>query len=149
MSDTRVLMIETPLFSHFVKNVARRAYFGMDIIEGADRTQDEKELVRAHQPDVLIVDLRGQLISTFEIIKQISDEYPKMLIIGRTKNPEIEFILEAVSAGVVGFINDQTSCEELVRAIHTIRQGYPYYPQNVVDQVIHNLQTQHRSIHAH
>jgi len=141
MSDTRVLMIETPIYSHFVKNAIRRAICGVEIIDIVDQAQNALDLVRTLQPDILIVDLRNRSNALLNTLKTIGFENPKTLIVGRTKDPEIDFILEAVSAGVIGFINDQTSCDELLNAIHTIREGYPYYPQNVVHRVVKNLQS--------
>jgi len=146
MSDTRVLMIETPLFSHFVKNASRRVIYGMEIVDVAGQAQNALELVSAYGPDVLVVDLRSHPYDLFSTLREINIACPRMLIIGRTKNPEIDFALDAVSAGVMGFINDQISYAELVKAIQTIRQGYSYFPENIVHQVVQNLQAQHAAV---
>ncbi len=149
MANTRVLMIETPIFSHFVKNATRRAIFGMEIVDVSCQMQNALELVRAHQPDVLVVDLRGQSIGIFDTLRKISIEYPQVLVIGRSKKDTgIDFVLDAVSAGVMGFINDLANCDELLDAIKTVRQGYPYFPQNVIHQVVLNLQAQYVAVNG-
>ncbi len=148
MNYTRVLMIEIPTFSHFVKNVTRKASLDMDVIDAVVEPENALELVRAHLPDVLVVDLRNESNGIFNILKTISSEYPRLLMIGRTKDPEINFVLDAVSAGVAGFINEHICLEELVKAVYTIRQGNPYFPQNIVHQVVQNLQAQYAVVNG-
>ncbi len=140
MTETRVLMVEMPLFTHFVKNATRQAIFGMQIIDVTKSSELCLELIQNFHLDVLVVDLRSRSYALYANLKAISVQFPKLLIIGRVNDPNINYILDAIDVGVMGFIDDRTSYEELVQAIHTIRDGYPYLPQNVINKLSHNLQ---------
>jgi len=77
MSDTRVLMIETPIYSHFVKNAIRRAICGVEIIDIVDQAQNALDLVRTLQPDILIVDLRNRSNALLNTLKTIGLKIPR------------------------------------------------------------------------
>jgi len=144
---TRILMIETPMFSHYVKNVTRRTSCGMEIIGGAPDVSDALALNQALGPDVIIVDIRdGSNIGIDKLIKT-RNEFPGAIIIGRIKKSDKRFILDAVAAGAMGFVSDQTRVAELIEAISTVRQGFYFLPQNLIPQFSHGLQLQNPPLH--
>lgn len=140
MVRARVLLIETPTFSHFVQQAAQHVLHGVDFIGVANTVENALELISVHQPDVLLVDLRGESLSGFASLNSILDKYPQALVVGRVDTQDYKFILEAIAAGVTGFINDQVSFHELCKAVHTVRQGYPFLPQNIEYRFVQELQ---------
>lgn len=139
LAGTRVLMIETPIFAHFVKNMVRRTSFDLEVVGAVVNAGDALELIRTYQPDILIIDLQSSFQDGLNILMKICSAYPNAQIIGRIKNTSYEFIIQAISAGVKGFINDQTPFSELVKAIQTVKQGYAFLPNNIANQFVTGL----------
>lgn len=76
-----------------------------------------------HQPDVVIMDisLPGQSgIKALERIRQFDTE-AKIIVFSMHQNPS--FALQAIRAGAVGYITKSSNPEELIRAIHQIKQS--------------------------
>jgi len=140
MAGTRVVMIETPIFSHYVRNALCRTSCGVEIVGTAANAGVALELIRTHQPDVLIIDIRNESFDGLDTLMKIRSEYPSAPIIGRAKKPSYEYTLQAIAAGVRGFINDQTSFSELMEAVRAVQQGYAYIPQNLARQFMIGLQ---------
>jgi DNA-binding NarL/FixJ family response regulator len=140
MATYSVLMIETPTFLHFVKRASLHIKYGVDIVGVVDNSKDALELIRSKQPEVLLVDIREASLNGLKILADIRSDYPQILAIGRVRNPDYKFILGAIAAGVIGFINDRAVYPELVRAIQAVRQGYPFLPQNIEYSFVLGLQ---------
>ena len=147
MDNARVLMIETPLYTHYVKNVIRSETFGVEIIGTAANAQEALELIKIHYPDVLIIDIRDNLVASLETLMKIRSIYPDVLVVGRTNKIDNHFILQAAAAGVMGFVNEHTPIKELIDAIDSVRRGYPFLPQNLANQFVQELQYQSVEIH--
>lgn len=142
MFHTRVLMIETPTYTHFVKNIVHRTSCGVEIIGVAAVIKDALELICTQKPDVLIIDIRDSKMESLDALMKIRSEYPHAQIIGRIKNPEYEYLLQAIMAGAMGFVNDQTPFSELIDAIAAVKGGYAYLPQNLARQFVNGLHYQ-------
>ena len=142
MDNARVLMIDSPLYTHYVKNVIRTEKYGVEIIGVAANAEQALELINTHYPDVLIIDIRDDFAVSLETLMKIRSIYPDVLVVGRTRKFDNHFILQAVAAGVKGFVNEQTSIKELIEAIKTVRRGLPFLPQNLACQFVQELQSQ-------
>jgi len=68
--------------------------------------------------------------------------FPQAWIIGRVKNLNKAKLLDAIDAGVMGFVSDQTCFSELIEAIQTVTQGNAFLPQAVLRQFVRGLQHQ-------
>lgn len=147
MADARVLMIDTLMFSHFVKNIVHRASSGVEIIGVAAGAGEALDLIHIHKPDVMIIDLREESQDKLETLLKVRSEYPNSQIIGRIKEHNFEFIVQAITGGVMGFINDQTPFVELIEAIQTVGQGYAYMPQNLARHFVVGLQQHSITLH--
>jgi DNA-binding NarL/FixJ family response regulator len=142
MSHTRVLLIESAQFSHFVENIIHKTSTHLVIVGCATDAVEALELIRTQQPDVVLIDLCSNSSQCLEIITKIRARYPRLQIIGRLSLPNTGCFRPAIRAGVTGFINDQTSLAELREAIRTVRQGFAYLPPNLARQFVLGLQRQ-------
>lgn len=142
MADTRVLMLETPIFSHYVSNSAHRTTCGVDIIGIAKDADEALKVTHFHAPDVILVDLQKESQDGYVSLVKLGKVYPRAWIIGRVKNLDKTKLLDAIEAGVMGFVSDQTCFYELIEAIQTVTQGNAFFPQAVLRQFVQGLQHQ-------
>jgi DNA-binding NarL/FixJ family response regulator len=85
------------------------------------------------QPDVIIMDYDmphyNGIYGTKELLKESPDAKVLMLSMFQTK----ELILEAIQAGVKGFVLKEGNAEELIGAIKAVHAGQTWYKGNVAE----------------
>jgi len=75
------------------------------------------------KPHLVILDISMPKLRGIETARQIKMKYPGMKILMLTMHQEREYLYEAISAGVEGYLLKNDAEEELLSAIETIRQG--------------------------
>jgi DNA-binding NarL/FixJ family response regulator len=139
MCSVRVLMLETPLFSHHVGRAMQIAPADIQVVGVANTAHEVIEMIPTRKPDVIIVNLSTASQDSFRSLRMIRSAYPTTRIIGRTNDQDKIFILRSVEAGVMGFVHTTASQDQWLQAIHTVRQGYPFLPTRFVNQFVASL----------
>src|SRR5579864_7787017 len=70
--------------------------------------------VERHQPDVLVVDIVMPGLSGLEVARQVSRRWPKTRVIVLSMHAAEAYVLEALRAGVAGYVLKDTTTTELV-----------------------------------
>ena len=93
---------------------------------GAHGSSDAGELLRQHQPDVLLIEpfLEGR--DGIRWIKDLATEFPRTRILVVSRQSERTFAERALHAGAVGYWMNNGSPEELLYAVETVAAGGIY-----------------------
>lgn len=92
-------------------------------------------LVETNQPNTLLLDLQTTNFYYLSIIKEAQEKYPNTNFIVMSDSFSIQQIKELTSSGVIGFIQQYTSSEELIKAITFVGQGKLYIPEYVMELI--------------
>ena len=90
--------------------------------EAADGDQ-ALALVRAHEYDLVMVDMSMPGLSGIDLIKRLKLEKPKLRILVLSMHGERQYAARALKAGASGFLNKDSAAELLVGAIRKIAAG--------------------------
>ena len=96
---------------------------GIEIVAEAADGADAVEAVRAHAPDVVLIDIRMPVmdgLAATERLRALPD--PPHVIVLTTFDAD-EQIVRALRAGASGFLLKDTPPAEIVRAIHVVASG--------------------------
>lgn len=93
----------------------------MTVVAEAENGQQAVELHRLHQPDITLMDLRMPKLEGVEAIAQIRAASPTADIIVLTTYDTDEDIYLGLHAGARGYLLKDTTSEELLHAISTLR----------------------------
>lgn len=96
---------------------------GIEIVAEAADGADAVEAVRAHAPDVVLIDIRMPVmdgLAATERLRALAD--PPHVIVLTTFDAD-EQIVRALRAGASGFLLKDTPPAEIVRAIHVVASG--------------------------
>lgn len=85
------------------------------------------EMVRKHQPSIVITDIKMPKMDGIEAARKISAEWPNIGIIGLSMFDEEDLIVEMLEAGAKGYLVKNADKEEVVEAIRTVYDQQPYY----------------------
>jgi two-component system response regulator NreC len=71
-------------------------------------------------------------------IKKITNDYNKARLMVLSLNTRESFILKSIKAGAKGFLTKDTTRNELVEAIYTLRSGYDYYSKSITNILLNS-----------
>ncbi|MET0261581.1 MAG: response regulator transcription factor [Rariglobus sp.] len=126
-----VLMAE----DHFIVRQGLCALLNMDgrfAIVGEARTGREAvRMAKTLKPDVILMDIAMPLLNGLGATQQIlaADSSAKVLIL--SAHSDDEYIKRMSEAGVMGFLEKQTSAEILIKAISEVAKGHTFFSPGI------------------
>ena len=87
---------------------------------------DAGELIRKHQPDLLLLEPFLEDRDGIRWIKDLTTEYPRARILIVSRQSEQIYAQRALQAGAAGYWMKNSSAEELLRAVETVAAGQIY-----------------------
>jgi DNA-binding NarL/FixJ family response regulator len=101
-------------------------------IVGEARTGREAvTMAKTLQPDVILMDIAMPILNGLEATRQILAANPAARIIILSAHTDHAYIERMVTAGVVGFLEKQTSAESLTKAIREVAAGKSYFSPSI------------------
>ena len=123
MDKSLLLVDDHPMFRRGVKEliVNHSDLFGR--VMEADDGVAALELVRADQPDCIVLDIAMPDIDGLQTLEAIKQESPgsRCIILSMYDNPE--FVIRARKLGAQGYILKTDSDETILECIHTVERG--------------------------
>jgi len=80
---------------------------------------------------VLIINVHTFSIVALNLIAQIAGAFPRVKILVISVNDGEEMVLKAIKAGAKGFLAKDTTRNELIEAIFTLRNGHDYFSNSI------------------
>ncbi len=105
-------------------------------IEVTLKLSDKKELINVTGKSiihVLIFSIHSLGIEELGLIQKICNETPQIRILVLSATSDEEVIFTAVKAGAKGFLAKDTSRNELIEAIYSLRNGYDYFSSSITN----------------
>lgn len=123
---TRVGLAQT-LQAHNEYSVVAETEFGEDV----------EQLVREHQPDIAILDVRlkGRK-NGLDVIKDVRTAKPDIKIIVFTNYINDPYVRVALEHGVQAFLLKDTAANEIVNAIRVVMAGHSVYSEAVSETIV-------------
>jgi DNA-binding NarL/FixJ family response regulator len=100
----------------------------MRVVAEAGDGEQALELYRAHQPSVVLMDLRMPVMDGVEAIQAIRGEFSGARIIALTTYEGDEDIYQALAAGASGYLLKDMLRTELIEVIRKVHQGFRGIP---------------------
>jgi len=113
----------------------------LQVVAMAADGQEAFTLVRTHQPDVVLMDLRMPCLEGADAVTAICGEWPKARIIILTTYDGDEDIYRALRAGAKGYLLKDAPCEELFTAIRQVHRGQKYIMSQVAQKLTDRFQS--------
>lgn len=85
--------------------------------------------------DILLTDLNLQGKSGLDLIKTLKPRLPKIKYIVFTMYFERSLIKELIDLEIDGFVEKNAPQEELIKAIDSVSNGTPYFPENLRERI--------------
>lgn len=103
----------------------------MDVVAAGATGLQAVELYRAHQPDVVVMDLQMPVMGGLEAIEAIRAEWPGARIVVLTMYHGDEDIYRAVEAGAATYLLKEAILDDLARVVREVHNGSSRLPADV------------------
>jgi two-component system response regulator NreC len=127
MATTVLLVDDHGMFRAGVKALLEQER-GFEVVAEASTGEEGVDLVRAHKPDVVIMDLSMPGSDGLEATRRISALGLKSKVLVLTAHAEEEYLVPVVEAGASGYLSKTSADLDLVEAIRVVARGEVYLP---------------------
>lgn len=104
------------------------------VVAEATGGQQTLELIKAFNPNILLLDITMPGFSGLELLKEIVDKFPRVRVIVLTVHDNEEYAALALRAGAAGFISKSAASSELELAIKAVAGGEDYLATEISKQ---------------
>ncbi len=111
----------------------------LQVVGEAGNALDGVEKVRQLMPDVVLLDIGMQGISSFEAARMILRELPGTRLMFLTMYEDEEYLLQCLEAGASGYLLKDSPANKLITAVHEVAQGKKYLSPLVLGQLVDDL----------
>lgn len=118
-------------------NVVAEAENGYEVLE--ELKLEDKRI------DVVILDIQMPEMDGVEAAREILKDYPEVKIIMLTMDHEETFIKNLLQMGVSGYLFKEEGGKKLVEAIKSVRNGKPYFGDQVKDVLVESIRNSKQS----
>lgn len=110
------------------------------LIAGEASDGDEVwDMIETVTPDVVLLDLTMPRMSGIDVIKQIVPAFPAVKVLVFSMHNNADYMISAATSGASGYLQKDTSRDEMLRAIRSIAKGELYFPPYASSVIIKNL----------
>jgi two-component system, NarL family, response regulator DevR len=112
---------------------------GFEVVAQAGSVAESIDKARAHQPDIVVMDVRLPDGSGVEACRAIRAELPETRVIMLTSFPDDEAVLSAIVAGASGYLLKQIRARDLVAALEAVGRGESLLDPAVTERVLERV----------
>ncbi len=109
---------------------------GLRIIAEASDGREAVRLAAEQKPDVAVLDLSMPLLNGVDAGREILQSLPRTRVILLTMHSEDRYVLEALRAGVTGYVLKSRAAAGLIEAINEVMKGNIYLSPGVSRAVV-------------
>ncbi len=98
----------------------------VDLTAIANNAYEAIELIKIHQPDMVLTDINMPEISGMELAKKIKSDFPDIKIIGMSTFNERSYITQMIQNGADGYLVKNANKEEIEKCLLAVDEGKMY-----------------------
>jgi DNA-binding NarL/FixJ family response regulator len=108
----------------------------VEVVAEAENGRQVRALVKAHQPDVVLMDIAMPELNGLDATAQLIKEFPKLRVIILSMHSTKGYVLQALRAGASGYLLKGAATPELALAIQAVARGETYLSSSVSKYVV-------------
>jgi two-component system response regulator NreC len=137
---TRVVLADDhALVRQGIKSVLERE--GLQVVAEASDGQEAIRQAKALSPDVVVMDIGMPTLNGMDAARELGKCCPKTKSILLTQHDEDQYVSEALSAGVKGYVLKSQVASDLIQAIQQVLRGQVYLSPGISAAVIAAVQS--------
>ena len=137
----RVIIVDDESLVRAALRVFLESSDGFELVGEADNGADAITLVRATQPDVVLMDVQMPIMDGIEATRRLTREFPGLKIVALTTFSTERVIVPMLSAGASGFLVKDTSPDRILDAARLAHEGGYVLSPRVAKELVTSVQS--------
>ncbi len=108
----------------------------VEVVAEAGEGGEGLELIKIHQPDVVLLDITMPGMNGIEVAARVRKECPQVRVLILSMHTNEEYVLQALRAGATGYLLKDAYTSELELAINAVSRGEIYLSPAVSRYVV-------------
>lgn len=138
MSLRIVLADDHQMFRHALRALLAREP-DLEVVAEASTGDEVLAIAAAQAVDLVCMDIAMPGMDGIEATRRLLARHPGVRVIGLSAFVDRQFVIDLLDAGARGYITKAEAGDELLRAIHTVREGRTYLCPDVAATVANAL----------
>ncbi|MGO9202609.1 MAG: response regulator [Limisphaerales bacterium] len=101
------------------------------------------DLIKARQPDVVLMDISMPGLNGLQALARITRDYPQVRVIILSMHPNDEYVLQALKSGASAYLLKRAATAELPAALRTVAGGQVYLSREIASQFLKKFPLKH------
>lgn len=97
---------------------------GVEVVGTAGNGQAALEIIKYKKPHIVLTDIRMPKMDGLQLLKTISEEYPKIKVVMLSGYDEFSYAQQAIKYGATDYILKPVNAEELQKLVKKLTQTY-------------------------
>ncbi len=136
MQEIRVVLVDDhPPVRDGVKAALQRDR-EIAVVGEAETGEEMRAILQDHETDVVVLDISLPDSSGVDLVHFLREQYPLVKIIILSMYSRSDYVLEAVSGGVSGYMTKETSPVRLIDGIKQVMRGEYFFDQVTLEVII-------------
>ncbi|MFF3440645.1 response regulator [Streptosporangium sp. NPDC002721] len=111
----------------------------VEVVAEAADGREAVELVRAHRPDIALLDIRMPRLDGLSAAAELRAATPEVAVVMLTTFDEDEYVSRALDEGVRSFLLKASDPRELITGVRAVADGAAYLSPRIARKVIERL----------
>ena len=112
---------------------------GLRVVASLDRPEDVVREAERRRPDVILLEDELQGCDTIAFTRELRDHRAESRVLLLTERGDVRFLIDALDAGVRGFISREAPLAALIEAVHTVKKGERSIPDRLISDLVDGL----------
>lgn len=136
MKPIRVLLADNHTLVRAGLRSLLQSLEGIEVVAEANNGREALQLVEAHHPDVVLMDVAMPEMNGLEATARVVKEFPDVRVIILSMHANEEYVLQALRTGAVGYVLKDSGVSELELALKAVSKGETYLSPAVSKHVV-------------
>jgi len=106
-----------------------------EVVGEAGSAGEALEGARAHQPDLVLMDINMRGVNGIEATARFREQFPDIAVLVLSMHDKLEYVSQAIQAGARGYVLKDSPGKDIVVAIETVISGGIYYSAALARQL--------------
>ena len=104
---------------------------GLTVAGEASDGREVLDLIKAHQPDIVLMDVSMPKLNGLETLARITRDFPRIHVIILSMHHNDEYVCQALKAGAAGYLLKKAATAELETALQRVVRGEIYLSREI------------------
>ncbi len=115
------------------------------VVAETNNGKDAVRLTRELLPDIALLDVAMPKLNGVEAARLIHFSNPEIRVIILSMHSDDEYVIEAIKAGISGYIVKQSAASELIKAVRVVHAGKAYFSPGISKTLVDMARSATRS----